>query len=217
MPNGVSAFNPKPYDPFRRQGAAQGPVFSPAAAESVTPTEQSGLTAVGGRRRVTPTGTEYDTEFGLGLEEELRLREEANTAAQRRNIAALQGLQSASGLPPRGASSQIPFNEEAARNAAFARAKDRAGQTARASLNALRETLGPGALGGAREAQRTAEVLGGAAGDLGEFEREQLLQDLERAGQISNRERAAGLTERGQDIEAQRALFNLFNLAGSIY
>jgi hypothetical protein len=203
------------YDP-RFPNMPNPPVYSPGAAASVTPTSQAGLKAVGGRRRVTQTGTEYDTEFGLGLEEELRLREQANTAAQQRNLAALRGLSTGTGAP-RTTGSQIPFDEEAARNAAFARAKDRAGQTARASLNSLREMLGPGGLGGARESQRTAEVLGGAAGDIGEFEREQLIQDLGRAGEIGNRERAAGLTERGQDLDAQRALFSLFNLTGGIY
>jgi hypothetical protein len=204
------------YDP-RFPNMPNPPVYSPGAAASVTPSSQAGLKAVGGRKRVTQTGTEYDTQFGLGLEEELRLKEQANTAAQQRNISALRGLQSSTGTAPRSSGQQIPFDEEGARNAAFARAKDRAGQTARASLNSLREMLGPGGLGGARESQRTAEVMGGAAGDLGEFEREQLMQDLGRAGQISDRERAAGLTERGQDLESQRALFSLFNLTGGIY
>ena len=109
-------------------------------------------------------------------------------------------------------------NEEAARAAAFARAKDRAGQVARASLTSLREALGGrGLLGGGAEVRGTADIIGGAAGDLGDFEREQLIQDLDRSADVSDRERAAGLTERGQNLGYRQSLLSLFNAGQRLY
>ena len=152
------------------------------------------------------------------LESQLSIRDKYNQAAEARRAAMIQGLWGQGGAGGAGTAGQIGFNEQGARAAAFARAKDTAGQTSRAALDSLRNALSTsGRLGGDFEAQQTAGIIGGAAGELGEFEREQLIQDLGRAGQISDRERAAQLTMRGQDIQRQAALLGLFNATGAIY
>jgi hypothetical protein len=117
--------------------------------------------------------------------------------------------------PPTVSRAGIAGNEEAARNAAFARAKDQAGATARASLNALRSILSERGIGGAGyEAARTGEIVGGARGELGEFTREQLIQDLRRAGEISDQEYEGLIAQRGQNLGTAQSLLGLINARG---
>ena len=159
-------------------------------------------------------------QFGYELSE----RDKYNTLAEQRRLASIQGLAGISGetgsIPSGlgGPGGQLGFNEQAARDAAFARTKDRVGRTSRAAMDSLRNALASsGQLGGGLETERMAQIIGGASGDLNEFEREQLMQDLNRAAQISDRERAAKLTMRGQDLQRQASLLGLFNAAGTIY
>ena len=92
-------------------------------------------------------------------------------------------------------------DESAARAAAFARAKEQAGQTGRAALTGLRESLASrGMLGGGAEAVGTGQVVGATGGMINEFTRDQLMSDLQRSGQLADRNYAGGLQARGQDI-----------------
>src|SRR3990167_7770732 len=111
---------------------------------------------------------------------------------------ALKALQEASGLDLLGASSsagvgawggagdglggtapQVSMPDtSAARNAIFARAKDQAGQTARAALTGLQgEMAGRGLLGSGIEGSEMANIIGQAAGGVNEVTREQAIQD----------------------------------------
>lgn len=173
-------------------------------------------------KRVTygPGGvmTGQTDDYGPSLDDELATREKYNAQADARRQASLQALMGSYGgsQQPPTQGGHIRYDEQAARDNAFARAKDKAGQIARSSVNSLREMMG-GNLGGALEASRMAEVAGGAANQLGEFNRDQLMTDLNRASEISNRERAAGLTERGQNIDSMRTLMSLFSGGGRLY
>ena len=110
------------------------------------------------------------------------------------------------------------FNEEAARAAAFGRAKDQAGKTALASLQALQDVMaGRGLRGSSIESNETADILGGGAGEINDFTRDQLMLDLNRAGDISDRESSAALTRRGQDLSYKQSLLGLLNASGSLY
>ena len=94
-------------------------------------------------------------------------------------------------------------DEQASRNAAFARAKDQQGQTARASLDALRGIMSEsGTLGSGMEAMGQSNIISGAASDLGDFERERLMSDSDRAASIADRNYAGDLTR--QSLEQQR-------------
>ena len=99
-----------------------------------------------------------------------------------------------------------PIDTTAADEASFARAKDVAGQTGRASLDSLRGLLGEtGQLGGGAETQATRDVVEHAAGQTGEVNREQAIQRSERAMQTALANQQAGITQRGQDIAAKEA------------
>ena len=133
-----------------------------------------------------------------------------------KRMAAIQGLGGpggASGSPVSG----MAFDEAGARAAAFARAKDQQGQISRSSIDALKNLMAEtGGLGSGLEAGSMGQIVGGAAGNLGDMTREQYIQDLNRAAQVSDREAQAGLTRRGQDLSAHNALLALIN-NGPIY
>jgi len=157
---------------------------------------------------------------GFGQESSLLSQKAALQAeAEKRRLDAYKGLLGSTGGIGGGTTDpNLAFDEQAARDAAFARAKDQAGQVGRSALDSLRSALGAqGRLGGAYEAQRTGEVIGGAAGNLGEYTREQLMADLNRAAGISDRNVAAGLTRRGQDLNLQQTLLGLINAPAGLY
>lgn len=128
-------------------------------------------------------------------------------------------------LPP---TVNYPDNS-AARNAAFARAKDQAGQTSRAAIEALRGQLaGRGLLGSGIEGGQTAEIIAQAAQGPNEVTREQAIQDALNAAHVADISYQGGITQRGQDIsalEAERArqaqqlqgLLSVFQNAGALY
>ena len=186
------------------------------------PQTQSGLSAVGGRRSLGADGkTTYDTEYGETTEQNLATRDKYNAAAEQRRWAMMQGLMGSYGSGGGGDKpglGNINYNEQAARDAAFARAKDQAGNTSRAALDSLRGyAQSSGRLGTNWEGGKAAQVLGEAAGGLGEYTRDQMMLDLNRAGEISDRNLAAQLTMRGQDIQKMASLLGLFNVQGAIY
>lgn len=94
-------------------------------------------------------------------------------------------------------------NEQAARDAAFARAKEQAGSTALSSLTAFKDIMaGSGKMGSSLEAGGMSDIVGGGANNLNEFTRDQLMLDLNRAADISDQEYQGNITQRGQDITA---------------
>ena len=99
-----------------------------------------------------------------------------------------------------------PIDTTAADDAIFARAKDTAGQTGRASLESLRGLLGEtGQLGGGAETQAVRDIVQSAAGQTGEVSRERAIQGSERGFQTALANQQTRLTQRGQDIAAQEA------------
>jgi len=110
--------------------------------------------------------------------------------------------------------------------AGFARAKDRVGQTTRASMNSLRDVMAErGIQGAGMEADLMGDIAVAGMGELGEFDREAAIRDFDRQNQVADVERgfsvdaatmnAAGrnqvagenagrvLTARGQDVSLQ--------------
>lgn len=153
---------------------------------------------------------------------------------------ALKALQDASGLNLLGSSgvsgvggglpSTISMPDtSAARTAAFGRAKDQSGQTARAAIDALRgEMAGRGLLGSGIEGGRTAEIVGQAAQGSNEVSREQAIQDAANAARMGEMQYQGGITQRGQDIsaleaekarqaQAMQGLLSMVNSSGLLY
>lgn len=100
--------------------------------------------------------------------------------------------------------------EEAARAAAFARAKEQAGSTALSSLRGLEDySAGRGQTGSSMERSMIGDVVGGAAGQVNEFTRDQLIADLQRAAQLSDQEYQGNITQRGQNMALTPAMLGL--------
>jgi len=106
---------------------------------------------------------------------------------------------------------------DAARAAAFARAKDQAGQTARASLDALMNVVGErGVVGGGYEGSAASSVINNSAGALDDFTREQLIQDLGHQEHVNDLKYQGDISQRGQDLTRMQSLLSLVN-SGRLY
>lgn len=123
-----------------------------------------------------------------------------------------------SGAPTVQHSAGPAFDENAARQAAFSRAKEQAGQTAMSSLQSLKGIMeGSGRMGSSMEASGIADVLGGARGDINDFTSDQLMSDLDRAGEISDMEYQGNIQQRGQDLSRMQSLLGLLSASGGVY
>ena len=198
---GGSIFN---QDPYRFAGSLSG---TPQGKQAFDP--RTGMVEY----RQSPDYRYNPETGGYGISGQARGREAGE---------ALKALQESSGLPLLGGSwssgggaggpggapgPQVQMPDTTAANAAiFARAKDQAGQTAKASLQSLRESLGArGMLGSGAESGATADIIQRAAQGSDEITREQSIQD---AGNLASNARAAyqgAIQQRGQDISAQQA------------
>jgi hypothetical protein len=152
--------------------------------------------------------------------------------AEARRLAAVRGLAGTfgggitggnptPGMPtvPYGGGPGMSAQEDAVRAGAFARAKDQTGELAASQLRGVQgEMAGRGLSGSPLEALRSAGVMGGARGGLDQVIQQQLLQDLARASEVANLQYQGGITQRGQDLNAQasqrQALLQLF---GQLY
>lgn len=149
-----------------------------------------------------------------GQENLLKQRAQVGEGAWQSRLKTIQALPPIDGGQ---SGSTLPFNEEAARAAAFGRAKEQAGGTANAAIRALQSAMeGRGMTGSTLEAQGMGEIVGGAGGAVNDFTTEQLMADLQRAGQLEDRNYAGGLQRRGQDIAYRNALTQLLS-AGPLY
>lgn len=116
-------------------------------------------------------------------------------------------------------------DDTGARAAAFARAKEQAGQTAQAALTGLRSAVEDrGLMGSSVEAAGVGAAIGGAGGAVNDFTREQLKQDLGRADQLADRnyqgnitQRSQDIAQRGQDLQAKQALQGLLMANKVVY
>jgi hypothetical protein len=109
--------------------------------------------------------------------------------------------------------SGVTGNEQDARAAAFSRAKDQAGQIARASLTAIAEQMASrGVTGGGMQALKEAGAIGSAEGTLQDLTRDQMISDVNRASDVSDMDYQGRITQRGQDLANRQSFISL--LAG---
>lgn len=140
---------------------------------------------------------------------------------------ALKALQSSSGLNllgsfnadgsgaggPGGPGGPVPHvgpaDPTAANAAAFARAKDQAGETARGALTGLTSQLGAhGQLGSGAGARATGGIVNRAAQGSNEITREQAIQGVDTNNRFAETNYQGDITQRGQDLAAQEAAAN---------
>jgi hypothetical protein len=116
-----------------------------------------------------------------------------------------------------------------ARSAAFGRAKEQVGDITSSALQSLENlTASRGfadAPAGGAEGALQADILSSGARDLSEVPRDQAIEDARRSAQVEDRNLAAALTQRGQDIGVQSfnarqkdaAQQQLLRLVGSLF
>lgn len=150
----------------------------------------------------------YDVQQQTQLEHDLRMKEQK---ARTDSVSALMGQFAGGSNSPRV--TRTPENqaaEQASRDAAFARAKEKAGQTARASMQTLQGVLDErGLMGSSIEGAETGNIIGGAAGDIGEFLRDQAITESNRAADISDMDFSAQVAQRGQEMSRKQAMMSL--------
>jgi hypothetical protein len=94
----------------------------------------------------------------------------------------------------------------AAEAAAYGRAKDQIGLNAAAGLKAMQGLMASrGISGSGIEAALSQGIVGDALGGLGEVSRDQAIQGLQRDYAVEDRNLAADVTQRGQDVSALTA------------
>jgi hypothetical protein len=151
----------------------------------------------------------YDSQQQLQLAHDLRMKE---FDYKKQAISALVGG-GTSARVTRGPENQAA--EQAARDAAFARAKEKAGQTARASMTTLNNVMSErGMTGSSVAAGHSGRIVGGAAGEIGEFLRDQAITEADRAAEVSDMDFMAQVSQRGQEMQRKQALMSLL---GNLY
>ena len=102
---------------------------------------------------------------------------------------------------------------DAARASAFARAKEQAGQNAAAAMRTLEEVAGRrGIRGSSIESGMIGDIVSGGRGEVNDFTREQLIQDLNNIQHTADVSYQGGIQQRGQDMNARQAMLSI--LAG---
>ena len=130
-------------------------------------------------------------------------------------LGAIQGLMGQQGSNAPQVQLGQGTDEAGARAAAFARAKELAGSNALSGLKSVQDlAANRGMTGSSFEAGLAGEALGGGLGILDDYTREQLIQDLNRAANVSDTTYQGNITQRGQDLARQQALFGLLNQGG---
>jgi len=172
---------------------------------------QPGSTITGGTQ-TAGQGTLSQSAYEQQQQDQLRAM--LSQQAFQSRLAMLQPWTGSGGAPRVSMSGMSP-DETAARAAAFARAKEQAGGTALAAMKGLQDSMASrglmGSTGRGLESGGIADIIGSAAGGVNEFSREQLLQDLNRYADISNTRYQGDITQRGQDLDAQRAILGLMS------
>lgn len=154
------------------------------------------------------------SELSFNLAQEQKKRED-----MQRLLSQFSGGGGASASLGGGGSSASLGSEAAARDAAFARAKEQAGSTARASMAALDDSMAErGLTGSSIAASQMGALVGGAANKVNDFFREQAIQDANRASQVADRNFAA---QQQMALQQQSAAANqrnaLIGLIGNLY
>jgi len=204
---------------------------------SATGTQQQALQALqntGQLQQIGATGTEqrslagYQNTLQQDTEQQRYLRAVAEQSAANTRMdemLASLGLTGTGGGTPLGAGAtgaEIPYQsgatdaqELSAEDAAFARAKDKIGLASRAGMDSLSQQMASrGITGSGVEAQGLGNLYQAGMGEIGNTAREQALSSLQRRYQVNDRNTAAGLTKRAQDIGIVQSLASLSKPTG---
>lgn len=138
-------------------------------------------------------------------------------------MAAISAMEGAGATVPHvsgGSSTGVGMSpmETAARAAAFARAKEQAGNNALASLHAIQGLAeSTGQMGSSMDARRQGAAVGEASASVGNFTRDQLMSDLNRSADVANTTYQGDITQRGQDLSRLQSLIGILSASGRLY
>lgn len=129
-------------------------------------------------------------------------------------LSALNGSMGSGGATP-----QVSYggggSAEAARAAAFAKAKEIAGMNANAALKSLQDVSTRRGLGGSSvEAGAESDIIAGGRNNVANFERDQLGSDLDYINHVADTTYQGGIQQRGQNMNAKQAMLSLI---GGLY
>ena len=207
---------PQPLTPNGGYGGYGGGASMPssiAALDSTVPAPQYARgTPSGGSAGVTQGG--YDRQQEIQLQHDLEMQ---RMQSKKDMFTSLMGQYGGSGGGARVTRTpEDTAKEEAGRSAAFARAKETAGQNARASMASLNDVVAErGLMGSSVEAAQQGAIVGGAGSQVNDFLRDQAISEADRASEISDQEYQGQITQRGQEMARKQAILNL--LAGGLY
>lgn len=181
------------------------------------PTAQFGMgtgsvTTTGGGQLSNPA---YEQQQQTMLEAMLQQQSSAAAqAAAAKKAEALKGLiyQFGGGSAPTVGFGGMGAQEQAARDAAYARAKEQAGLTAKSAMKSLNDVMAErGLTGSSVERGNMGSVMSQAAGTVGDYTREQLMQDLNRSADVADLSYTGAVTQRGQDLSSRNYILGLLN------
>lgn len=192
------------YDP-NKAPYQEGAGSAEAAAGALGTAQTS---ANGADYSVDPTGRTAYSNSSDQERKTLELQSQLKAKDRDSFLALMSGQQGATA--PTVAAPSIQGNEQDARAAAFARAKDQAGKIARASLTSITENIaGRGIAGSGIEALRDAGAINGAEAPLQDLTRSQMISDNNRAADVSDMGYQGAIAQRGQDLSSRSSYLNL--------
>lgn len=210
----------------QQQTAQTSALNNPYTQGAKSPQQAAGALSVAKQQgdvnyNVDPTGTtSYSNASAQARETDnnsARLQAEAEARRQQALLGLWNSTGGGVGAGPQVTRGGVGGNEEAARAAAFARAKDQSGRLATAGLKSVQDNMAArGISGSGIQDMKDAGVIQGAEAPLQELTRDQLMMDLNRTADISDQTYQGNITQRGQDMAAKQAqmqqLMGLFSV-----
>lgn len=204
-----TSFDISPTGDISYSGVGSAPTAGSGAVSAL----KSGVGAPATAEAWNPDIENQKANLQYGMEAKTRADEARLQAeAEQRHIGELPAITAATMQPQVTHGGADPNAEANARAAVFGRAKEQAGQIARSSLDSLSSLMAShGMSGSGIEEKLGADVLGGAAGSLGDVTREQQIQDLGRIGQVSDQTYQGDITQRAQNLGLTPSLMALIS------
>ncbi len=176
--------------------------------------------AAGGSQQ--PAGEKESDLMRLKAELEMnamKQRGQLNQSALNAQLATVQGMMG--GGSQGGKQERMPIDPakvQETRDLAFARAKDKHAETARASLDTLQGVLaGRGMIGSGLEGLATGQVVRGAADAQNDFILRQQTADLDYLNKEDEQEFVSNQNALNRKQQMQQSLLGLVNAAGNLY
>lgn len=203
----------------QQQEVAQAPPSTATQSMSASPTVNYNTgTTYGSSTQLGGSGISQSTYEAQQLQNsqaantasQTKLQASLQAQAEARRLANIQGLLSGGGAANVVQGGGISPNEQAARDAAFARMKDTQGSIALQQVQALQNaSAGRGLQGSTIEQGHLGDIIAERGGAMQDSVGAQAIADVNRAADVADQQYQGAITQRGQDLDAQRAIYAL--------